>query len=114
MTDVAIKSAAQIAHEQRNADRKVAAAQAKVERYLGHVERNNDAATAKVERRAARVQAHGLRNERTRFAAIQARAEANSQDETVALASATRAFAEAIEGRYGIIANDNAAIAKAA
>ena len=108
------KSAAQIAHEQRNADRKAEAQQRKVDRFLGHVERNNDAATAKVERRTARVQAHGLRNDRSRRAAIQARAEASSQDEAVLLKSATRAFAEAIEGRFGIIANDNAAIAKAA
>lgn len=110
MTDVAIKSAAQIAHEQRNADRKAEAAQRKVDRFLAHIDHNNAAAAGKVERRQARIQAHGLRNERTRIAAAQAR----DADEEQALASATRAFAEAIEDRYGIIANDNASIAKAA
>lgn len=104
------KTAKQIAHEARNAAAKQEAAQRKVDRFLAHVERNNDAATAKVERRQSRVQAHGLRNERSRVAAAQAR----NADEDQALASATRAFAEMIERRHGIIANDNASIAKAA
>jgi len=92
MTDAAIKSPAQIAHEARNLQAKTDAAQAKVARFLAHVERNNQASVDAAARRSAREAA----------------------EESAALASATLAYAEAIEAHYGIAANDNAAIAKAA
>lgn len=92
MTDIAIKSAKQVAHEQRNAAAKASAIQAKIDRYLAHVERQNQKAIAAAAARSAR----------------------RNMDETAALADATRAYADAVEARFGIASNDNAAIAKAA
>lgn len=89
---IATKSAAQIAHEARNAQAKATAAQAKIDRFLAHVERNNQSSVNAAARRAD----------------DEARAEA------AALASATRAYAEEIEARFGIAANDNFRVAKAA
>lgn len=92
MTDVAAKSAKQIAHEQRNAERKADKAQRRVDKFLAHVERQNQSAVEAAARRAARA----------------------AQKEEAALADATLAYAAEIEARYGIAANDNASIAKAA
>lgn len=102
MTDVATKSPAQIAHEQRNADAKAAAATAKAVRVLAHRTRNFAVSVDALQRRDQRMADHEARNE------------------AAALAAATRAFAEAIEASHGIPAdlsapaNDNVALAKAA
>ncbi len=95
MTDTA-KSPAQIAHEQRNAERKAQAAQAKAMRIDAHRRRNFAVSVDAFQRRDQRIADHQARNE------------------AAALAAATLAFAEAVEDRYGIVANDNASIAKAA
>jgi len=86
------KTAKQIAHEQRNAARKAEAEAAK----------------------AARMEAHFQRNVELSAAAAVRRAERTATNEEVALASATDAYAEAIEQRYGISANDNNALPVAA
>lgn len=102
MTDVATKTAKQIAHEQCNADRKAAAAQAKADRIDAHHRRNFTVSVDAYARRDQRIADHDARNE------------------AAALASAIRAFAEEIEDRSGIpadlscAANDNAGIARAA
>jgi hypothetical protein len=90
------KTAKQIAHEQRNAARKAEAAAAKAARMEAHFERNAELSIAAAVRRTERTAAHAERNERA------------------ALASATDAFAQAIEQRYGIVANDNVKVAAAA
>lgn len=101
MTD-ATKSAAQIAHEQRNAERKAQAAQAKDARIDAHRRRNFRVSVEALQRRDQRVADHEARNE------------------AAALEAATRAFAEAIEATHGIPAelsapaNDNTALARVA
>ena len=90
MTDAAAKSPAQIAHEQRNADRKAQAAQAKAGRIDAHRRRNFKVSVEALERRDQRLADHEARNE------------------AAALAAATRAFAEAIEASHGIPANISA------
>lgn len=86
------KTAKQIAHEQRNAARKAEAAAAKAARMEAHSQHNLDLATQAAVRREAR----------------------SAANEETALASATDAYAQAIEQRYGIIANDNTALSAAA
>lgn len=101
MTDVATKTAKQIAHEQRNADRKLIAERQKAARIDAHRRRNFAVSVEACARRDQRIADHDARNE------------------AAALAAATRAFAEAVEATCGIpadlsFANDNAALARAA
>lgn len=64
---VASKTVAQIAHEARNAQAKIDAAQRKVDRFLDHVERNNqtaiDAANKAAWARTQRLLRHQERND---------------------------------------------------
>lgn len=90
------KTCALSAHVARNAAARAASIDARIERFLAHVERNNQASIEAAQRRADRIRAHAARNEEA------------------ALVAATLAYAEAVEARCGIGANDNAAIARAA
>ena len=91
-----IKTSALAAHAAHNAAARATSTSTRIERFLAHVERNNQASIDAAQRRAARIRAHAARNEEA------------------ALAAATLAYAEAVEARCGIAANDNAAIARAA
>ena len=71
MSDAAIKSAAQIAHEQRNADAKAKAVQAKVDRFLAHVERNNQASIVASGKAAWARKQRQLRHQETNDARAQ-------------------------------------------
>lgn len=116
------KTPAQTAHEARNAASKAAADQRRSERRLDHVARNEDVAACAAQTRAivAELKAfdHLRLQDETAAAAIQRKAARvaahQTRNEQAALASATLAFAEEVEARFGIIANDNAAIAQAA
>lgn len=116
------KTAAQIAHEQRNADAKAAAAQAKAARVLAHRTRNFNASVDGVQRRDQRmidgIERNIQRNADISIAAASRRADRiaahEARNEAAALASATLAFAQEVEARFGIVANDNAALSQAA
>jgi hypothetical protein len=110
----ATKTAGQIAHEQRNAAAKATAQAARAERIAGHEQRNAASHDAAVTRKVDRFLAHVERQNQASIDAAAARAARDAEVEEALLIDATMAFAQAIEGRYGITANDNAAIAKAA
>lgn len=110
----ATKTAKQIAHEQRNAAAKATAQAARQARIADHQARNAASHDAAVTRKVDRFLAHVERQNQASIDAAAARAAREAATEEALLIDATIAFAQEIESRYGITANDNAAIAKAA
>ncbi len=89
-------SAKQSAHIERNIDSNWQAEMRRRNRIIAHMERNEDARQAAKERKAKRIADHQARNEAAKVEA------------------STQAYALEIERRYGIVANDNYALARAA
>lgn len=110
----ATKTAGQIAHEQRNAERRAIKQAATARRIAAHEQRNATSHDAAAARKVERFLAHVERQNQSSIDAAAARAIRDAETEQALLDDAIRAVAEEIERRYGISANDNAAIAKAA
>lgn len=89
-------SAQQAAHIERNINSNWQAAMRRRNRVLAHLERNEAAKQAAQERKAKRIADHQARNE------------------AATVEASTQAYALEIERRYGIVANDNYALARAA
>ena len=86
----------QSAHIERNIDSSWQAEMRRRNRKLAHMERNEAAKKAAQERKAKRIADHQARNE------------------AATVEASTQAYALEIERRYGIVANDNCALARAA
>lgn len=104
---------AQVAHNLRNETARKEAAARKAARIAANQQHNLDLAAEAAARKAARIEGHAARNAAAAAAKIARQAAEAEANEASSLIDATAAFASAVEDRYGIIANDNAALRKA-
>lgn len=83
-----------------------------------HIARNEMAKLAAQDRKAGRIDAHRRRNADTSIEASMRRdqriANHQARNEAATINASTQAYALEIERRYGIVANDNYALARAA